>query len=100
MLNLREGFDSVIVPRNTERGYYYVKKIFGTIYQHSNFYVIAKLRICGGSGVGAVRERDIDIRVMRQGIIPVKGDTYVNGGSYAEKKSRNRGKCFLCRYRY
>lgn len=34
---------------------------------------------------GAVRERNIDVRVMRQGIIPVKGDTYVNGGSYAEK---------------
>ena len=32
---------------------------------------------------GAEYEREIDVRVLREGIIPIKGDTYINGGSYA-----------------
>lgn len=34
---------------------------------------------------GAEYEREIDVRVLREGIVPAKGDTYVNGGSYADR---------------
>ncbi len=34
---------------------------------------------------GAEYEKEIDVRVLREGIIPVKGDTYVNGGSYSDR---------------
>lgn len=34
---------------------------------------------------GAEYESELDVRVIRKGIIPVSGDTYVNGGSYADR---------------
>jgi hypothetical protein len=34
---------------------------------------------------GVSYEESIDVRVIRTGIVPIMGDTYINGGSYAEK---------------